>query len=72
MLGMYDKRQTNAMDARSYWGNFMFSTGPNAEAGGTRHTPCHLDIPMSSCSLWLDDVPVLDRGRVVGEDGNGR
>ncbi|MGD9945927.1 MAG: 2,5-dihydroxypyridine 5,6-dioxygenase, partial [Burkholderiaceae bacterium] len=41
MLGMYDK-QTNGMDARSYLGNFMFSTGPNAEAGGTRHTACHL------------------------------
>jgi 2,5-dihydroxypyridine 5,6-dioxygenase len=72
MLGMYDKRQTNAMDARSYWGNFMFSTGPNAEAGGTRHTPCHLDIPMSSCSVWVDDQQVLDRGAVVGADGAAR
>ena len=67
-LGMYDKRQTNAMDARSYRGNFMFSTGPNAEAGGTRHTPCHLDIPMSSCSLWIDDIGILDRGRVIAAD----
>ena len=64
-LGMYDKRQTNAMDARSYYGNFMFSTGPNAEGGGTRHTPCHLDIPMSSCSLWVDGEQVLDRGDVL-------
>jgi 2,5-dihydroxypyridine 5,6-dioxygenase len=68
MLGMYDKRQTNAMDARSYYGNFMFSTGPNAEGGGTRHTPCHLDIPMSSCSLWLDGAQVLDRGDVLPAD----
>ncbi|WP_229828130.1 2,5-dihydroxypyridine 5,6-dioxygenase [Pigmentiphaga litoralis] len=64
-LGMYDKRQTNAMDARSYYGNFMFSTGPNAEAGGSRHTPCHLDIPMSSCSIWVDDEPMVDHGNVV-------
>lgn len=65
-LGMYDKRQTNAMDARSYRGNFMFSTGPNAEAGGTRHTPCHLDIPMSGCSVWVDERCVVERGELVG------
>lgn len=67
-LGMYDKRQTNAMDARSYYGNFMFSTGPNAEAGGNRHTPCHLDIPMSSCSVWVDDELMVDRGDVIAAD----
>lgn len=67
-LGMYDKRQTNAMDARSYDGNFMFSTGPNAEAGGTRHTPCHLDIPMSSCSVWVDGVQMTDSGKVLPPD----
>jgi len=68
MLGMYDKRQTNAMDARSYAGNFMFSTGPNAEAGGPRHTPCHLDIPMSACSVWVDDVQMVDQGRLMMPD----
>lgn len=68
MLGMVDKRQTNAMDARSYAGNFMFSTGPNAEAGGTRHTPCHLDIPMSSCSVWVDDEQMVDAGGIVPPD----
>lgn len=67
-LGMYDKRQTNAMDARSYYGNFMFSTGPNAEAGGTRHTACHLDIPMSSCSVWLDETQILNAGDVLPDD----
>ena len=65
MLGMYDKRQTNAMDARSFSGNFMFSTGPNAEAGGNRHTPCHLDIPMLDCSVALDGKPATIDGRVV-------
>ncbi|MDO9403779.1 MAG: 2,5-dihydroxypyridine 5,6-dioxygenase [Polaromonas sp.] len=71
-LGMYDKRQTNAMDARSYHGNFMFSTGPNAEAGGTRHTPCHLDIPMSSCSVWIDGEQMTDKGRVIPADQAAR
>jgi 2,5-dihydroxypyridine 5,6-dioxygenase len=71
MLGMYDKRQSNAMDARSYEGNFMFSTGPNSEAGGSRHTACHLDIPISSCSVWVDDEQVVDRGVVMPEDQCG-
>jgi len=69
-LGLYDKRQSNAMEARSFAGNFMFSTGPNAEGGGNRRTPCHLDIPMRGCSLWLDGEPVLDAGELVaGEEG---
>lgn len=64
-LGMYDKRQTNAMDARSFSGNFMFSTGPNSEGGGSRHTPCHLDIPMLDCSVYLDGEAVAVDGRLV-------
>lgn len=69
-LGLYDKRQSNAMEARSFAGNFMFSTGPNAEGGGNRRTPCHLDIPMRGCSLWLDGAPVLEAGELVrGEEG---
>ncbi|MGD9944768.1 MAG: 2,5-dihydroxypyridine 5,6-dioxygenase [Burkholderiaceae bacterium] len=67
-LGMYDKRQTNAMDARSFAGCFMFSTGPNAEGGGTRHTPCHLDIPMLDCSVSVDGEPMVVDGRVVAPD----
>ena len=66
-LGMYDKRQTNAMEARSFYGNFLFSTGPNLEGGGTRNTPCHLDIPMRGCSLILDGQPILDRQQIVPE-----
>jgi 2,5-dihydroxypyridine 5,6-dioxygenase len=64
-LGMYDKRQTNAMDARSFYGCFMFSTGPNAEGGGSRHTPCHLDIPMLDCSVFIDEIPMVIKGNVV-------
>lgn len=49
------------MEARSYLGNVMFSTGPNNELGGSNNTDCHLDIPMRGCSLFLDDeVVVLD------------
>jgi 2,5-dihydroxypyridine 5,6-dioxygenase len=64
-LGMYDKRQTNGMEARSFDGNFMFSTGPNAEAGGNRHTPCHLDIPMRNCSVFLDGEAVVENGKTL-------
>jgi 2,5-dihydroxypyridine 5,6-dioxygenase len=62
-LGMYDKRQTAAMDARSFYGNFMFSTGPNARAN--RHTACHLDIPMRDCSVLVDGAPMVIKGDVV-------
>ncbi len=67
-LGLYDKEATIGMDARSYAGNFLFSSGPNTEAGGTRDTPCHLDIPLRNCSLSLDGKPMTLKGRVVADD----
>jgi 2,5-dihydroxypyridine 5,6-dioxygenase len=50
------------MEARSFYGSVMFATGPNAELGGTNTSPCHLDIPMRGCSVFLDDAPVLVDG----------
>jgi 2,5-dihydroxypyridine 5,6-dioxygenase len=50
------------MEARSFYGNVMFATGPNAELGGTNHSPCHLDIPMRGCSLELNGEPILKDG----------
>ena len=67
-LGMMDKAQTNGNDGRSYYGNFMFSTGPNDDAGGPRDTLCHLDIPMRNCSVWLDDEPMVLKGEVIPDD----
>ena len=56
------------MEPRSFYGNVMFSTGPNNELGGPNDTACHLDIPMRGCSLFLDDAPiVLDGDLVVAE-----
>jgi 2,5-dihydroxypyridine 5,6-dioxygenase len=69
-LGMTDRRETNGMESRSFSGNFMFSTGPNAEAGGTRRTPCHLDIPMLDCTVELDGEPVVAAGKVVISGGS--
>lgn len=53
------------MNALSFYGNVLFSTGPNSEFGGDNDTPCHMDLPMRGCSLWLDDIQILDKGRVV-------
>ena len=36
-LGLYDREATIGMDARAYEGNFLFSLGPNNEAGGSRY-----------------------------------
>jgi len=67
-LEMYDKSQSIGMDGRAFYGNFLFSTGPNTEAGGKRNTPCHLDIPMRHCSLSLDGEPMTIRGDVIPGD----
>ena len=56
------------MELRSFYGNVMFSTGPNNELGGPNDTACHLDIPMRNCSLFLDDEPVVLDGKVVSKD----
>lgn len=56
------------MELRSYYGNVMFSIGPNNELGGPNDTPCHLDIPMRGCSLSLDDEPVIVNGEIVVAD----
>jgi 2,5-dihydroxypyridine 5,6-dioxygenase len=53
------------MDARAFCGNVQFSTGPNTEVGGTRHTMGHFDMPMLGCTLTLDGQPVVRDGQVV-------
>ncbi|VCU69988.1 2,5-dihydroxypyridine 5,6-dioxygenase [Pigmentiphaga humi] len=67
-LGARDKQQSLGMDARSFYGNFLFSTGPNAEAGGNNHSACHVDIPMSRCSVSLDGEPIVTDGEIVAAD----
>ena len=56
------------MDGRAHYGNVLFSTGPNTEFGGDNDTPCHLDLPMANCSLWLDDELIVKEGAVVPAD----
>jgi 2,5-dihydroxypyridine 5,6-dioxygenase len=64
-LGLYDREATIGMDARSFSGNFLWSSGPNNEAGGKRDTPCHMDIPLRGCSVYLDGEPMTVDGRLV-------
>jgi 2,5-dihydroxypyridine 5,6-dioxygenase len=64
-LGLYDREATLGMDARAYEGNFLFSLGPNNEAGGSRTTACHIDIPLRNCTVRLDGEAVVERGKVL-------
>ena len=68
--GLHDNNDAIGMDARAFYGNFLFSTGPNTEVGGPRNTPCHMDIPMRRCSVYLDDRPVVLEGDVVAPEAS--
>lgn len=56
------------MDGRAHYGNVLFSLGPDTEFGGDNDTPCHLDLPMRNCTLWLDDRLIVEDGQVVPSD----
>src|SRR3546814_17362959 len=66
-LGLFDREATLGMDARAFEGNFLFSLGPNTEAGGTRTPACHIDIPMRNCTVSLDKKPVDWKSGVSGK-----
>ena len=57
--------ESMGVDARSFHGSVMFSTGPNTHHGGENDTLCHVDIPMRDCSVHLDDELIIDHGRVI-------
>lgn len=64
-MAVADPQQEVGMDALSFYGNVLFSTGPNKELGGTNDTPCHLDMPLRNCTLALDGVEVVKDGKLV-------
>ena len=64
-LSLYDREATIGMDARAFEGNFLFSLGPNNEAGGSRTTACHIDIPLRRCTVTLDDDIMVQDGKVL-------
>ena len=61
---LYDKSQHNAVEARAFAGNFMYSTGANETAD--RFTRCHFDLPMLDCTVELDGVAVVTQGVLAG------
>lgn len=65
VMGFYDREATIGMDPRACAGNFLWSTGPNNEVGGTRDTACHIDIPMRGCTVRLDGEAVVRDGKLV-------
>ena len=56
--------------ARTFPGNFLFSTGPNTQGGGKRNTRGHYDVPMRECTIELDGKAVIERGRIVDQNMN--
>ncbi len=60
-----DAPERSRAAARSFPGNFLFSTGPNTQGGGKRTTRGHCDIPMRGCTIALDGHIVVDEGRLV-------
>lgn len=69
MLAHYNKETHIGMDARAFEGNFLWSMGPNNEAGGSRTTACHIDIPMRRCTIELDGRATVVKGVVQDEAG---
>jgi 2,5-dihydroxypyridine 5,6-dioxygenase len=61
-------RRGHGMESRAFYGNVLFSTGPNTQTGGPNNTHCHLDIPLRGCSLFLDDQPVVVDGDIVVDE----
>jgi 2,5-dihydroxypyridine 5,6-dioxygenase len=56
------------MNGLAFYGNVLFSLGPNTELGGKNDTACHLDMPMRNCSLFLDGKPIVENGKIVVEE----
>lgn len=71
-LAQYNREATIGMDARAFEGNFLFSLGPNNEAGGNRTTACHIDIPMRHCTVKLDGEATVVNGVVQDAEGRAR
>lgn len=66
--GLANDRRSIGMESRAFYGNTLFSTGPNTELGGDNDTPCHIDIPMRNCCMYLDDEPIIIEGEFVIDD----
>jgi 2,5-dihydroxypyridine 5,6-dioxygenase len=65
-IALYGPQQDRINAAGRVWaGNFLFSTGPNTQGGGTRDTKGHYDVPMRDCTVILDGDVIIDQGKFV-------
>jgi 2,5-dihydroxypyridine 5,6-dioxygenase len=62
-----DDPERTFASARTFPGNFLFSTGPNTQGGGTRDTLAHYDVPMRDCTVMLDNDTIIERGKFVDD-----
>ena len=60
-----DEPERSRAAARTFPGNFLFSTGPNTQGGGKRTTRGHYDVPMRDCTVLLDNDMIIDKGKIV-------
>jgi 2,5-dihydroxypyridine 5,6-dioxygenase len=60
-----DTPERHRAAARTFPGNFLFSTGPNTQGGGKRNTRGHYDVPMRDCTVELDGRKLIEDGRIV-------
>lgn len=61
-----DERGVSGDEGRVFWGNFLFSTGPNYHIG--RFTSAHYDIALKDCDIYLDGELIVKKGRVVSDE----
>ncbi|MGB7182227.1 MAG: hypothetical protein WA888_15330 [Burkholderiaceae bacterium] len=60
-----DAPERSRAAARTFPGNFLFSTGPNTQGGGKRTTRGHYDVPMRDCTITLDGTTIIDDGKII-------
>jgi 2,5-dihydroxypyridine 5,6-dioxygenase len=60
-----DDPERSRAAARTFPGNFLFSTGPNTQGGGKRATRGHYDVPMRDCTITLDNKTIVKDGKLV-------
>jgi 2,5-dihydroxypyridine 5,6-dioxygenase len=63
-----DGATATGCDGRAFYGNVLFSTGPNLELGGKNDTACHLDMPLRNCTLRLDGQCIIENGMILPKE----
>jgi leucyl aminopeptidase (aminopeptidase T) len=56
----------NTLEDEKVKGTIHFAVGDNASMGGNVKVPLHLDGIVREPSVWLDDAPWMEQGKMVG------